>query len=270
MSHQIVSNYFFNDSLTQYGDGLFETMLGVENDIHHWNYHWLRLKNSCLRLQISVPHQDVIYQQIQSELANKKNKFSVVKMIVSRGEGIRGYRSLEQQPCYVDFTVFPYQLTPSLYQGLSVRICQMVLSKQPLLAGMKHTNRLEYVMARREVEDNLFDEGLLLDYDGHLIEGLISNLFMVQEQRIFTPILNNSGVAGTMRAYLLVALPTWGYDVEEGVFDMEDLVLADGAFLTNATAGVMSIANVNGINKTFDLAIANKIRKLVDHPCCEF
>ncbi|PID65327.1 MAG: hypothetical protein CR977_01190 [Gammaproteobacteria bacterium] len=177
MSYCIKNHYCFDDSLVQYGDGVFETMLAVGSGIHHWPYHWARLKNSCERLEMTVPDEAALIQQLHTALARQKNKFSLVKMIVARGQGLRGYRSLPEQPCTVQFSVAPYTFAASMYQGLRVRICQTRLAAQPLLAGMKHCNRLEYLLARREAADTQFDEGLLLDYDSHLIEGLISNVF---------------------------------------------------------------------------------------------
>lgn len=269
MSHNIITQNHFDDSLTQYGDGVFETMLGVGDTIHHWDYHWQRLKNSCQRLQIAVPERGVLEQQLQSELTKQGNEFSVVKMIVSRGAGLRGYRTHVEQPCHLQFSVSPYQFNSTLYQGLTVRICQTRLSHQPLLAGMKHINRLEYVMARREAEDTAFDEGLLLNYDSLLIEGLISNVFLIKDNHIFTPDLSGSGVAGTMRAYLLDFLPTLGYNVGVKPLNLPHVEQADEIFLSNATAGIMPIAHVDNVGKTFDLTIANKIRRQVAHPCSE-
>lgn len=267
MKHKIITQNHFDDSLTQYGDGVFETMLAVGDAIHHWDYHWRRLHNSCQRLQIDVPERGLLEQQLQAELLEQDNDYSVIKMIVSRGAGLRGYRTHVEQPCYVQFRVSPYQFNPTLYQGLNLRICQTRLSHQPLLAGMKHTNRLEYVMARREPADTAFDEGLLLNYDGDLIEGLISNVFLIKDDEILTPDLSGSGVAGTMRAYLLGFLPTLGYSVGIKTLNLTHVEQADEVFLSNATSGVLPIRTVNGIKRIFKTTIADNIRCQMEHPC---
>lgn len=267
MTHKIISKSQFEDSLTQYGDGIFETMLAVENQIHHWDYHWQRLQNSCRRLQIRLPQRGVLSQQLQAALNSAGNAFSVVKMIVSRGAGLRGYRSLAEQPCYVQFRLSPYSFSPTLYQGIALRVCQTRLAHQPLLAGMKHLNRLEYVMARRESDDKQFDEGLLLNYDNLLIEGLISNVFIIKKQHIYTPDLSGSGVAGTMRAYLLKALPEWGYNVGVKALSLADLAAADEVFLSNATAGIMPVAHIDNVGAVFSQNLSQTIRQQVNHPC---
>ncbi|MGY0398713.1 MAG: aminodeoxychorismate lyase [Ostreibacterium sp.] len=269
MSHELVSDYQPSDSLSQYGDGVFETMLAVGSDIHHWAYHWDRLKSSCQRLQIAVPNHELLSKQLGSALVAYNYPFSVVKMLVSRGEGLRGYRTKAKQPCFVQFSFFPYQVNPGFYQGLSIRVCQTRLSSQPLLAGIKHVNRLEYVMARREPEESKFDEGLLLDYDNHLIEGLMSNVFIIKGSNVLTPSLKGSGVAGTMRAYLVDKLPQLGYPVKIQQVKLSELADATSVFLTNAINGLMPIAHIQGISSVFDITVVNSIRQQVEHPCSE-
>ncbi len=269
MSHQIIHHNQFTDSLTQYGDGVFETMLSVGNDVHHWDYHWQRLETSCQRLQISVPDRDTLYQQLQTALAEQNSPLSVVKMIVSRGDGLRGYRSVDCQPCHIQFSIAEYHFNPKMYHGLHIRICQTRLSHQPLLAGMKHINRLEYVMARRESDDGQFDEGLLLNYDNHLIEGLTSNVFIIKNQQIFTPILDGSGVRGTMRTYLFDTLPQLDYALSEKKLSLDDIRCADEVFLTNATVGIMPVASIATIGNHFQQTMTNEIRHQVGHPCSE-
>ncbi len=270
MAYQLITGNQFDDSLTQYGDGVFETMLAVGDGIHHWCYHWQRLKNSCQRLQISLPEKQKLYQQIQAELRKQDNEFSVVKMIVSRGKGLRGYRSYPHQPCYVQLGISPYKFNTKFYQGLKVRLCQTRLSYQPLLAGMKHINRLEYVMARREAEDGQFDEGLLFNYNEELVEGLISNVFLVKNQQIITPDLSGSGVIGTMRTCLLNQLPSLGYEVKIGTVKTTDIVSADELFLTNATSGVMPVSEIPILEKNFRMTVGKMIRKKLEHPCAAY
>lgn len=257
----------FNDSLVQYGDGLFETMLAVDHRIHHWSYHWERLSHSCQRLGISVPERGLLEKHCQTTLSAQQNRYSVVKMIIARGEGLRGYRSLPEQPPQVRLSVSPFQLDRSRYRGLHLRICQTRLASQPLLAGMKHCNRIEYVMARRESMDGHFDEGLLLDYDNHVIEGLISNVFIINGKVIKTPDLHNAGVAGTLRAYLLKKLPQMGYTIILDKLTIDDITRADEVFMTNAVHGVMPVYTVDGVEKFFSMAVAQQIRQQTEHPC---
>ncbi|PID63492.1 MAG: aminodeoxychorismate lyase [Gammaproteobacteria bacterium] len=268
--HQFVEHFAPSDSLPQYGDGVFETMLATGAEIYHWRYHWARLQSSCQRLGIAVPVHDELLAELQKRLQQAGHALAVVKMLVSRGAGLRGYRTHADTPSYIHISVAPYAFNDKLYQGLSLRVCQTRLAKQPLLAGMKHCNRLEYLLARREPADAAFDEGLLLDYDDQLIEGLISNVFVVNGRRVSTPDLAQAGVAGTFRAYLLQHLPTCGYQVAVEDLTLDDVIAAEGVFLTNATHGVMPVKAIDGrpdyqpINKTLNAAEA--IRQLTEHP----
>ncbi len=270
-AYQLMTTYQPTDSIVQYGDGVFETMLGIENNVHHWDYHWTRLSQSCQRLQIVPPSQQSLLEQLQCALSQQENDYSVIKMVVSRGKGLRAYRSHSEQPCYVQFSLAPFAFDANRYQqGISVRICQTRLAQQPLLAGMKHLNRLEYIMARREIEDSRFDEGLLLDYDKQVIEGLVSNIFIIKNNQLITPPLTYSGVAGTMRAYLLDTLPRKGYSLQQAAITVGDVADADAVLLTNATFGITPVAAIQGISKNYNITQANSIRLQVDHPCCVF
>lgn len=121
-------------------------------------------------------------------------------------------------------------------------------------------------MARREANDSTFDEGLLLDYDNRLIEGLISNVFVMNKKQIFTPPVDTAGVAGTMRAHLLETLPTQGCDVSISTLTLDDVAQSEAVFLTNATNGMMPVKTVQGINKNFDTDAVERIRQLTNHP----
>lgn len=267
-TYQLVDSYHGSDSISQYGDGVFETMLAVGHRIHHFDYHWTRLSNSCQRLQIALPDRETLIAQLSTLLHQHQYDYSVIKMVVSRGKGLRGYRSVDEQPCYVQFMLSPYHFDAERYRdGLSVRICQTRLAHHPLLAGMKHLNALTYVMARREPLDRQFDEGLLLDYDEHLIEGLVSNVFLMRKKTVMTPQLDGAGVSGTMRAYLLEKLPQLGYDVQMTKLNISALETADAVFLSNATNGIVPVKAIDAINRSYNISLVDDIRQQVDHPC---
>lgn len=269
--HKIVSSYQPDDSIARYGDGIFETMLAVGDGIHNWHYHWQRLHSSCRRLQITPPSHDLLLEQLGDELKKQQHHYAVIKLVVSRGQGLRGYRSLSQQPCYGQISVVPHAFEPERYSdGVALRVCQMRLAEQPLLAGMKHLNRLEYVMARRESDDRYFDEGLLLNAKDQVVEGIISNVFIINARRVLTPSLNLCGVAGSMRACLLATLTDKGYDIGEAALTLADIAAADGVFLTNATHGITPVKQIQGIDKNFSIGVVNSLRREVEHPCCVF
>ncbi len=123
-------------------------------------------------------------------------------------------------------------------------MCQTRLAVQPMLAGLKHLNRLEQVLARAEWSDAEVAEGLMCDVDGHLIEGVATNLFLVNNERIVTPDLRRCGVAGVMRQVLLEQLPGIELPMEVRDVAVEELDVADECFLTNAVVGVWPVARI--------------------------
>ncbi len=130
-------------------------------------------------------------------------------------------------------------------EGVRVRQCETRLAEQPRLAGLKHLNRLEQVLARREWSAPEFDEGLMLDTGGRLVEGTFTNLFLVLDGQICTPKLDRCGVAGVMRAWLLDERPGFGdMSVSERDLWPEDLERAQACFMTNSLVGVWPVRSI--------------------------
>jgi len=278
MPHRLIDNNCFADSLVQYGDGVFETMLVVERAIVHAEYHWRRLLVSCERLAISPPDIALLTEQLNAGIMSSETDVLLIKLIVSRGSALRGYGSRDNQPCDVQFAIRAYEFNSEIYQhGLSLQVAKPRIASQPLLAGMKHCNRLEYVMIKRQTTaewqqapNNDFDEIILVDEDEQVIETLISNIFIIDQRRLLTPQLDRAGVAGTMRAYLFDRLRCYGYTIEAGRIGLDELLKASAVFLSNALRGVVPVAFIrdqHGSNHSFDMVPVRSIRQIVEHPC---
>jgi 4-amino-4-deoxychorismate lyase len=130
--------------------------------------------------------------------------------------------------------------------GVAVRLCATRLCHNPQLAGIKHLNRLEQVLARREWDEPQIGEGLLLDVDGRLVEGTMSNLFLVREQLLLTPDLRRCGVAGIMRSIILEQAERQSLRAEIRALDSADLLAADEVFLCNSLIGIWPVRAVDG------------------------
>jgi 4-amino-4-deoxychorismate lyase len=120
------------------------------------------------------------------------------------------------------------------------------LASQPRLAGIKHLNRLENVLARAEWNSPEFAEGLLLDPYGHVVEGTMCNLFLVRDGVVCTPDLAGSGVAGVQRARVLAGAPELGYEVRVAQFSMADVFSSDEIFLVNSVIGLWPVRKLEG------------------------
>lgn len=188
-----------SDRGLQYGDGLFETMAVRNGIIHLWEEHWNRLMLGCERLSINPPNKKLLEQEIA--LISKNRKQSVIKLIITRGEGQRGYTYSRQHKPTRILTNHPYPTYPKSYtkEGVAVRYCETTLSENNKLAGIKHLNRLEQVLARNEWDNDNFQEGLMSTQQGYVIDGSMSNIFSVKENELFTPDISLCGVAGVMR-----------------------------------------------------------------------
>ena len=124
-------------------------------------------------------------------------------------------------------------------------MCATRLCHNPLLAGIKHLNRLEQVLARREWDEPSIGEGLLLDVDGRLVEGTMSNLFLVRGQMLLTPDLRRCGIAGIMRSIILEQAERQSLAAEIRSLEAADLQAADEVFLCNSLIGIWPVIAVD-------------------------
>lgn len=228
-----------------YGDGVFETCRYSHGVIPLWNYHRERLLHSAERLKIPLDER-LLNQYLNSLLAylgDESVAQAVVKITLTRGVGGRGYRLPDQVTPTYCVGIFPCgQLQTEQYrEGVAVRICDLRLSQVPALAGMKHLNRLEHILARAEWQDE-FAEGLLLDAQGRVIEATVSNLFAVKNNHLYTPDLSVAGVAGIMRKTIIEKLaPALELACHVVNMDLDFLRAADEIFLCNSVYGIWPV-----------------------------
>lgn len=228
----------------QYGDGLFETIEIKHGRPVFLQQHFFRLQKGCECLGIPFPGVQLLTEEIHQLL--QKSSHVVLKLIITRGSGGRGYR----QPAKINPTrvisLHPFPDYPDNYkvEGIKARFCRHRLSHNPVLAGFKHMNRLEQILARAEWDDPGIQEGLMLDMNGHVIEGTMSNLFLVRKNTVFTPKLDRCGVAGIIRSVILKAAEQYGVEINQTRLDIQDIVSADELFLTNSVIGLWPIRNI--------------------------
>ena len=223
-----------------YGDGLFETIAVKAGAPLLLELHLQRLAQGCSRLAI-VADQPLI----RSELLAYAQAMGegVLKLILTRGDSLRGYGvSPEAQPRRI-LQASPPAAYPqaNALQGIALFDCATRLAEQPLLAGLKHLNRLEQVIARSEWQDPAYAEGLMRDTSGRVIEGVFSNLFMVRQGVLITANLQRCGVAGVMRAALLAEAERLAIPCQITEISLEQLLQADEIFLCNSVYGIWPV-----------------------------
>jgi len=228
-----------------YGDGLFETIAVIDGTLRHWPRHLSRLQAGCDRLGIPAVDGRELAHECQALAGNAAR--AVLKVIVTRGSGGRGYRVPEKTVAtrivqLHDWPVFPPVCAET---GVAVRVCKTRLGDNPALAGIKHLNRLEQVLARQEWSDPDIMEGLLLDAAGYLIEGTMSNLFLLRDETLLTPDLHRCGVAGIMRTRVLELSEQLAIDAHIRPVEMKDLREADEIFICNSLIGIWPVIAVD-------------------------
>ena len=231
-----------NDRGVAYGDGLFETMRAHRGDVPWWDAHWARLRSGAERLQIVLPQASMVRREAVDLLAGED---AILKLIVTRGSGGRGYAPDIDAPA--TWIVSMHPLPPdSPDSGIAVRWCETRLSVQPRLAGIKHCNRLEQVLARAEWNDPAAIEpyaveGLMRSAEGDVVCATAANLFVLREGRWLTPPVDRCGVAGICRAWAMGAT-----GAAERRLDVTEVETADAVFLCNAVRGILPVAKLGG------------------------
>lgn len=225
----------------QYGDGLFETINVVYGEPQYWQQHMERLLDGCRRLQISVPELSVLKQEAESLCAEVP--CGVLKITVTRGLGERGYAVTDAAKITRVLAMFPPPQYPEecWSEGVAVKVCRTRLGINPQLAGIKHLNRLEQVLARAEWSSTEIREGLMLDINDNVIEGTMSNVFCVKNGELYTPELSLCGVKGIMRQQVINIARKTGIVVNETQLDLDDLYQAEECFLCNSLIGVWPV-----------------------------
>lgn len=230
----------------QYGDGLFETMLVLGGQPRHWPRHLSRLTTDARRLGIQVDQQRVeeeVFHFLAAQPATAPGSVDgILKVIITRGCGGRGYRAPESSsPSRIlQWHPLPPGLERQRRDGIAVTGCRHPVSINPVLAGIKHLNRLDQVMASGELEPP-WEEGLMCDTDGRLVEGTRSNVFLVQGGCLRTPALARCGVAGILRGEVLRLARERALPAEVIDTGPESLLEADEIFVCNSVAGILPV-----------------------------
>ncbi len=227
-----------------YGDGVFRTMRVRAGRPCNWACHLRLLHEDCRRLGLEEPPGEVLL----AEIARLAPGEAVAKVIVTRGASGRGYGIPEgATPTRIVAAYPPAPDDPrAREEGVRVRRCELALGIQPRLAGVKSLNRLESVLARAEWTDPQVREGLLLDAGGRLVEGTMSNVFLVADGRVVTPALTRCGVRGSQRVRVLALARSAGLACEERDVAPDELERAQEVFLANSLIGIWPVADLDG------------------------
>lgn len=240
-----------------YGDGVFETLLVHQGQPVWWREHWDRLLRGAIVLGLPMPDEMYLRREVEALIADAPR--AVLKLILTRGADGRGYAPpLNPTPTIVLSRHEPPPPPPA--EGLNLRWCHTPMAIQPALAGLKHLNRLEQVLARAEWTDPNIHEGLMCDTEGLVISATAGNLFARLGGRWLTPRLRRCGIAGITRAWLLEHLP----DAAEADLSPAEVGRAEALFLCNSVRGLLPVRRLGLREWAADEAVAQIRRQLAE------
>ena len=234
----------------QYGDGVFETLALFNGVVRHWPAHLARLRQGCERLGLPQPCESTLLAEIDTVATRARRE--IVKLVVTRGVQGRGYRPLKAATPTRIVSRHDWPDHPASYSvdGIEATVCQTPLGMNPQLAGIKHLNRLEQVLARGEWADE-YQEGVMYDTRGQVVSGTMSNLFIVSAAGLVTPDLSQCGIEGTMRAHVLELAIALGIRTEVRAVGAAELRTAQGLFFTNGVIGIWPVRRLD--NRTYKI-----------------
>lgn len=243
-----------DDRGLQYGDGLFETALLSQGRVRFLDDHLRRLFSGCARLGIPAPDESTLRAEIAQVTSGTER--GVLKIIVTRGSGGRGYRP--SSAATGTRVVALHSLDQAARDDLRLRWCEIRLGRNARLAGMKHLNRLEQVLAQSEWNADEADESLMLDTEGELVCATAGNIFAVRDGTLVTPDLRFCGVLGVMRGQVLKVAKKLRLTVSEEPLWPHDLEIASEVFITNAVRGIRSAGSLGSLQWS-ETAVASRL-----------
>ncbi|WP_036303194.1 aminodeoxychorismate lyase [Methylotenera sp. L2L1] len=252
-----------------YGDGVFRTMRIKDGQPISWPFHYQKLVADCAVIGIVCPSAELLMCDIQQlfpidEFQN--GEISVAKIIITRGEGERGYAppAVTIPTRVLIKSAMPTYADANYAQGVRLHLCETRLALQPKLAGIKHLNRLENILARMEWRDESVFDGLMLDTHNNVIECTMSNLFARVGDHLYTPDLTQCGVAGITRQRILGLGSLLGLTCSIATLSLQDLLSADELFICNSLYGAFQVTAID--NQTWEQqALASTIRNILTH-----
>jgi 4-amino-4-deoxychorismate lyase len=228
-----------------YGDGVFRTLVMRNGVPESWPLHYQKLVADCAAINIVCPSAELLMSDLQQLFL--LDEVAVAKIIITRGEGNRGYTPppITAPMRVVSKSAMPEYPTERFSEGVNLHVCETRLPLQPKLAGVKHLNRLENVLARMEWNDPAIADGILLDTNDNVIECTAANIFARFGDMLITPSLAQCGVAGVTRQRIIELAHTFSLKISVETFDLKKLFAADEVIICNSIYGAWQVRKID-------------------------
>ena len=250
------------DRAVQYGDGVFETIVVKDRKIEFWKYHFQRLSKGCTSLKIKSPAENLLIKEINKLIKKTKARKFILKIIVSRGKGGRGYNPPKKSNPTRILGIYNWPEYPkkNYTKGIKVNVCKTRISLQPSLSTIKHLNRLEQILARSEWQSNDISESIMLDTENNVVECTMSNIFGVKNKTFYTPNLSLAGVEGVMRCVILKILNNKKQKYFIKKIPLKEFLKFDEIFVCNSVFGIWPVIKIGKKNFFY----GEETKKLID------
>lgn len=245
-----------------YGDGVFRSLLMRDGLPECWPQHYQKLVADCAAIKIVCPSAELLMSDLQQLFLSAET--AVAKIMITRGEGERGYAPpavTNPMRIVIKSAVKTY---PSDYfsQGVNLHVCKTPIAAMPFLAGVKHLNRLENVLARMEWTDPTIADGIMLDENRQVIECTSANIFIRVGQDLITPKLDRCGIAGVTRQRVIDFAHELGFNASIKRVSLPQLLSADEVLITNSIYGVLQVKSI--LQTTWSpTSLATDLRKVL-------
>ena len=224
----------------QYGDGLFETCVIKDNQILFWDRHLTRLDIGCEKLKIKKIKESIWLNDIKKALSLAPQKNCVIKLILSRGNSQRGY-SYPEDILPVRVVIVSDLKNTHSRESYSLEYAQSGYHSNPNLAGIKHCNRIEQILARSSLKA---DEAIMLDESQNIISVTQGNIYFIFGKSLVTPKLDRCGVIGSRRSLILDLAESLKLNSEQANISINEAKKADEVFISNSIIGIQSVSSI--------------------------
>lgn len=247
-----------------YGDGVFRTLLVHAGEIRDEARQWAKLSEDARRLDLDAPATGLLAAEARALF--RDDETLVLKAMLIRSAAGRGYAPA-MRACDRLLLRYPAPAYPASHwqHGVEIARSAVTLAAQPLLAGIKHLNRLEQVLASRGWAAGI-QEAILCDDSAAPICGTRSNLFWVSQGQIMTPPVDRSGVAGVMRQRVIELAATLGLPLRIERRPWSELMQAEEIFLSNSLIGIWLVSAIDGRPLAAPGALTRRLMDALAHP----